>query len=59
VAIGLYSLSGGIQKDPAKVAMRARHMVPASLATPAQMPAQMPDPKATPDTAQPPSEHRP
>lgn len=55
VAIGLYSLSGGIQKDPAKVAMRARHMVPASLATPAPMPA----PMSTPDTTQPPREHRP
>lgn len=55
VAIGLYSLSGGIQRDPAKVTMRARHMVPASLATPAPMPA----PASTPDTAQPPREHRP
>jgi hypothetical protein len=31
VAIGLYSLSGGVQKDPAKVAMRARMMIPSAL----------------------------
>lgn len=55
VAIGLYSLGGGIQRDPAKVAMRARHMVPASLATPAPVPV----PAATPDSTQPPREHRP
>jgi hypothetical protein len=55
VAIGLYSLGGGIQRDPGKVAMRARHMVPASLATPASAPS----PAATSDTAQPPHEHRP
>ena len=55
VAIGLYSLGGGIQRDPGKVAMRARHMVPASLATPASASS----PAATPDTAQPPHEHRP
>jgi Ni,Fe-hydrogenase III small subunit len=59
VAIGLYSLSGGIQKDPAKVAMRARHMVPASLATPAPAASPTAMPTATPDSAQPPSEHRP
>jgi sulfite exporter TauE/SafE len=51
VAIGLYSLGGGIQRDPARVAMHARRMVPASLAQPA--------PAVTPDTAQPPHEHRP
>ncbi|HEY3288419.1 MAG TPA: sulfite exporter TauE/SafE family protein [Gemmatimonadaceae bacterium] len=51
VAIGLYSLGGGIQRDPARVAMHARRMVPASLAQPA--------PAVTPDTAQRPHEHRP
>jgi hypothetical protein len=51
LAIGLYSLSGGIQRDPVKVAMRARHMIPSSIATPA--------PSAAPSTAQPPHEHRP
>lgn len=51
VAIGLYALRGGIQRDPAKVATHARHMVPGSLAKPA--------PADTPSTAQPPHEHRP
>jgi len=60
VAIGLYSLSGGIQKDPAKVAMRARHMIPAALQpadsapgamTPAMRDSMLPLP-------QPPVEHR-
>lgn len=31
VIIGVYSLAGGVQKDPAKVAMRARMMIPAEL----------------------------
>ncbi|MFA6165519.1 MAG: sulfite exporter TauE/SafE family protein [Gemmatimonadaceae bacterium] len=53
VAIGLYSLSGGIQRDPAKVTMHARRMVPASLATPASAPTD------TSSTAHPPHEHRP
>lgn len=53
VAIGLYSLGGGIQRDPARVAMHARRMVPASLATPASAP------RDTSSTAQPPHEHRP
>ncbi len=34
VAIGLYSLTGGVQRDPNKVAMRARHMIPATLQSP-------------------------
>ncbi len=38
VIIGLYSLTGGIQRDPAKVAMRARHMIPSSLQAPATTP---------------------
>ena len=55
VAIGLYSLSGAIQRSPANVAMHARRMVPASLAPPAPAAS----PAAAPDTAQPPHEHRP
>ncbi len=55
VGIGLYSLSGGIQRDPAKVTMHARRMVPASIAAPTSAST----PAAAPDTAQLPHEHRP
>lgn len=73
VVIGVYSLSGGLQKDPAKVAMRARHMIPASLQTAAPTPSgagPMASPmampaadsaramRASPSTPQPPVEHR-
>jgi sulfite exporter TauE/SafE len=50
VLIGLYSLSGGIQRDPSKVAMRARMMIPAALQPAGQSPTTMPN--------QPPVEHR-
>ncbi|MBW7934223.1 MAG: sulfite exporter TauE/SafE family protein [Gemmatimonadaceae bacterium] len=60
VVIGLYSLSGGIQRDPSKIAMRARHMIPATLqpadsARGAAMPATH---DAMSPTAQPPVEPR-
>lgn len=48
VAIGIISLTGRLRMDPAKVAMHARRMVPASLSTPnAAMPA-MPAMKHSP-----------
>jgi sulfite exporter TauE/SafE len=50
VVIGLYSLSGGIQRDPSKVAMRARMMIPAALQPAGRSPTAMP--------SQPPVEHR-
>ncbi|MDQ8155622.1 MAG: sulfite exporter TauE/SafE family protein, partial [Gemmatimonadota bacterium] len=38
VVIGVLSLTGRVRMDPAKVAMHAKHMVPAALATPAASP---------------------
>jgi len=68
VAIGIFSLSGRVKMDPAMVNMRARRMIPASVRTPAALPAgdamsapgdTMRSMQMQPPAPRPPDEHRP